>query len=270
MELQNQLAETASFIKNRFNATADTGIILGTGLNTLPDHGQILHSLPYTQTPHFPVSTAPTHLGKLMLVLFGDKPIWVLSGRLHYYEGFSMQQITYPIRTLSLLGVQNLFITNASGSINSEISSSDIVLVEDHINLLPDNPLRGLDSRLGERFIEMSDAYDRELLGKLKNIARQRQIQTKNGVYVAVQGPSLETRAEYRYLHSIGADIVGMSSVPEVIVARQLNMKVAMISIVSNQGYPKHEKASLQHILDNVHKAVPDMATLLSDALQQL
>lgn len=266
---ENDIHESIDTINNHIGSKkVSKAIILGTGLGKLLDQFEIKGSMPYSQIPHFPVSTVPSHLGKLILAEYEGELVWVLAGRLHYYEGYSMDEITFPILVLKYLGVENIMITNASGALNPELSISDIVLVNDHINLMPENPLRG-HSRFGSRFIDLSNSYDTEFLDISKRVASRENIQLKNGVYVCVMGPTYETKAEAKYYRQIGGDVIGMSSIPEVIMARQQNMKVALFSVVTNEHHDQNqENLSLDLIVRRVEQAIPQLGILIKNLLQ--
>jgi purine-nucleoside phosphorylase len=241
MEDLYQAAITAAeFIKKKTSWSASTAIILGTGLGDLSENLTEVQSIPYHEIPHFPVSTIISHKGELLAGIYHNTPVWVLSGRFHYYEGYSAQLASFPIRVLKLLGIENLIITNASGSVNPNFLPGDMVIIKDHINLHPDNPLRGYnDERFGPRFPDMSNAYCPYLIQKFEGSAKNCNIEKINkGVYVGVQGPNLETPAEYRMFNIIGADIVGMSTIPEVLAAQHMSIKILAVAIVTNLCYP--------------------------------
>ncbi len=268
MYRENDIHQTIDTIQNHFGAKkVSKSIILGTGLSDLLDQFDIIDALPYTQIPHFPVSTAPSHMGKLFLVRYQDELVWILAGRLHYYEGYGMDEITYPILVLKNMDVDEVLITNASGALNPELKASQIVQITDHINLLPENPLRG-PSRFGNRFIDMKFSYDHHFTEQAKSIADKQGISLKTGVYVCVQGPTYETNAESRFYRMIGGDVIGMSSVPEVIVARQQGMKVALFSIVTNVHGESDETISFAEILENAKAAIPDLSVLLTELIK--
>ncbi len=229
--------EASDFIKAQISNIPSTAIQLGTGLSDCVD--SVIQSIPYSEIPHFPKSNLAGHKGELQIAQMGSETILVLSGRYHYYEGYNLQEVTFPIRVLKELGIEKIFITNVSGGLNPDYKAGDIIFIKDHINLLPDNPLRGLqDERLGIRFPDLKDAYNPKLLSQAKNACIAQGIDFKEGIYVCLQGPSLETKAEYNFLHHIGADLVGMSTVPEVIVAKQILLPVLVISCVSNVCFP--------------------------------
>jgi purine-nucleoside phosphorylase len=242
MQLFDKLQETLAFIRNQTVFEPRFGIVLGTGLGNLTDEIQVTHEINYTSIPHFPRSTVESHKGKLVFGYLSEQPVVVLAGRFHYYEGYSMQQVTFPIRVLNALGIEHLILSNVAGSTNANIEAGDLVVVKDHINLQPENPLRGEnDERLGPRFPDMLHTYNKEWNSRALAIASKHHIRAHEGVYVALQGPNLETPAEYSFLHRIGGDLVGMSTVPEVLVARHSGLSVMVISVVSNKCFPIEE-----------------------------
>ena len=235
-----KIEESALYISDLIPLVSKTAIVLGTGL------GDFVHSISnkieiaYDDIPHFLVSTVQSHSGKFIFGYKSGIPIIVMAGRLHYYEGYSATEVTYPIRVLKALGIENILLTNAAGGINPHYEEGDLVIVTDHINMMPDHPLRGKnDDRLGPRFLDMMHAYDEAWIEKFHLICKNINIKLQSGVYLGLQGPSLETSAEYRMAHMLGADLVGMSTIPEVIVARHSGMKVCVFSIVSNVCFPK-------------------------------
>lgn len=235
MNVLDQIKAATKYIQSRVNSTARTAVILGTGLSNFVDTIEITDIIPYQDIPHFPESTVKSHSGKLIFGSIHGSDIMIMQGRFHYYEGYEMAQLTLPIRVFHKLGIDTLLITNIAGGLNDEYELGDLVIVTDHINLHPANPLRGLtNDAYGPRFPVMLDAYDLKLKEQALDIAKTNDLVLKEGVYVSLQGPSLETRAEYRFLKLIGGDLVGMSTVPEVIVARQLSMRVCALSCVSN------------------------------------
>jgi len=258
--------ETVDFIKQKVKALPQTGIILGTGLGGLVEKINDRLEIPYHEIPHFPLSTVESHSGKLIFGTIGSVPVIVMQGRFHFYEGYSMQEITYPVRIMKLLGVTHLFMSNACGSINLKYKRGELMILEDHINLLSSNPLTGKDMpEFGPRFPDMSRPYDPDLIHKAWTIAKEEGIPIHKGVYVAVNGPSLETRAEYRYLRTIGADVVGMSTVPEVIVAVQMGMTVFAISIITDECDPDNLKpVTLNEILEIAAGAEPFLTKIVS------
>ena len=271
MQLYEQIQEAVAHIRTLTDFEPRHGIILGTGLGNLTDDLLIAYEIDYKDIPHFPVSTVQSHKGKLAFGYLEGKPVVVMAGRFHYYEGYSMQQVTFPVRVLKFLGIETLIITNVAGSTNAVIEAGDLVFVRDHINLQPENPLRGEnDERLGVRFPDMKNAYDKGLINKGLEIARQQGIQAHQGVYVALQGPNLETPAEYYYLHRIGGDLVGMSTVPEVLVARHANLRTMVMSIVSNKCFPIEEikETTVDDVIAVATKAEPKMRLIIKELLK--
>ena len=271
-DLLRRIEECANFLSYKNIKAPTTGIILGTGLGSLINNITIENSMPYNEIPHFPVATVEFHKGQLIYGIIGDKKILVMQGRYHYYEGYSMQQITFPIRVMKKLGVENLLLSNAAVGINSEFKKGDLVLIDDHINLLPENPLRGLnDAAFGNRFVDMSCPYDTPLHEKLNNAAKQLSITLKKGIYAAVPGPNLETRAEYRYIRSIGADMVGMSTVPEVIVANHIGLKCAAISVITDECDPDDlQPVDISEIIKVAGEADKILSRLLIKAIESI
>jgi purine-nucleoside phosphorylase len=263
--LFEQIEETTRVIHQRWQGKPKIGIILGTGLGGLEADIQKDCVLQYKDLPHFPVATVESHAGHLICGKLSGKPVVAMAGRFHQYEGYSLQQITFPVRVMKSLGVQTLIVSNVSGGMNPQYSKGDLMLIEDHINLLGDNPLIGKnDDRLGLRFPDMCNAYDRELLQAAEEICRNERIAFQKGVYVAVTGPNLETRAEYRFLRGIGADVVGMSTVPEVIVCRHAGIRVLGISIVTDMCLPDAlAPVSLPEILAIASKAEEKLRLLV-------
>jgi len=268
------IEETTSFIKHRIgDFTPEFGIILGTGLGKLAEEVEISYQLMYANIPNFPISTVEFHTGKLIFGTLRGRRVVAMQGRLHYYEGYSMQQITFPVRVMKALGIYKLFVSNASGSLNPAMRKGDLAIIDDHINLLPDNPLRGPnDPRFGPRFPDMSRPYDADMIQQGMAIAQQRKITVHRAIYVSTPGPNLETRAEYRYMRFIGGDIVGMSTVPEVIVANHMGLPVFAISVITDEGFHEDLRpVSLAEIVEVAAAAEPKMAVILKElvALQQ-
>ncbi|MCB0745465.1 MAG: purine-nucleoside phosphorylase, partial [Ignavibacteriae bacterium] len=234
-ELLNKINETLEVIKKSTTKEYPIGIVLGTGLGGLVSEIKIEHQINYSELPHFPLSTVESHSGKLIFGSINGKNVVAMQGRFHFYEGYTMQQITYPIRVMNSLGVKTLLVSNACGGMNPIYTRGDIMIMNDHINLLGDNPLIGKnEDSLGPRFPDMSEPYDKELIKLAEKVALENKIKVQKGVYVAVPGPNLETRAEYRFLRATGADVVGMSTVPENIVANHMGMKVLGLSIITD------------------------------------
>ncbi|MCA9063770.1 MAG: purine-nucleoside phosphorylase [Planctomycetaceae bacterium] len=267
-----QVQEACEFISSQTTVTPAVGLILGTGLGGLAKRIQVQTQIPYSQIPRFPRSTAPTHSGQLLLGTLDGVPIVAMEGRIHYYEGYSLQQVTFPVRVMKALGVETLVLTSAVGGMNPQLSLADIVILDDHINLMPDNPLRGVnDDRLGPRFPDMSEPYSRDLIANAKQVALELAIPASTGVLVAVPGPNLETRAEYRMLRAMGADIVGMSTVPECIVAAHAGLRTVAFSVVTDMCLPDAlEPANIDHIIAVANRGGERLEQLLVRLIPQL
>lgn len=269
--LYDKVQEAAAFIKKAWAGTPHAGIILGTGLGSLVTHIEQEASLEYESIPHFPRSTATSHRGRLVCGKLGGLPVMAMEGRFHMYEGYPLDQITLPVRVMKALGAKLLVVSNACGGMNPYYKCGDIMVIEDHINLLGGNPLIGVnDDRLGPRFPDMSQPYDRGLVDRALKIARQQDIVAHKGVFVAVSGPNLETRAEYRFLRLIGADVVGMSTVPEVIVAVHAGLKVVGFSIITDMCFPDSlEPAEVPKIIAHANAAEPKLRALVMGVLAE-
>lgn len=267
-----QIQETKTFLESKTKIHPFAGIVLGTGLGNLTSEIKIETAIPYEDIPHFPVSTVEGHHGQLIFGTINDVPIVAMQGRFHYYEGYSLKECTFPIRVMKALGIANLFLSNASGGVNSNFNIGDIMLITDHINLLPDNPLRGKNiNELGPRFPDMSEPYSKELNELVINIASQNNIQLQQGVYAILSGPTFETRAEYRYMKIIGADTVGMSTVPEVIVARHMNIPCMAMSIITDLGVDgKIVEISHEEVQKVAKAAEPKMTLIIKELLAQI
>ena len=267
-----QRAEAVSFIKERLPINPEYLLILGTGLGELAENMTINLELPYKDIPHFPVSTVESHTGKLLMGYLGGKPVMAMQGRFHYYEGYSMNQIVFPIRVAKMLGIQTLLVSNACGGLNPNFERGDIMLINDHINFLGDNPLIGAnDPDLGPRFPDMSQPYTKHLLVTANQVALDAGIKIHQGVYLAVSGPMLETKAEYRYMRQLGADAVGMSTVPEVIAAVHMGMKVLGISVITDECFPDSlEPVSLDDVLSAAAMAKPQLTRIVVGLLERL
>lgn len=234
-----KIQETADFLKGKIKNRPKTGIILGTGLGNLVTQIADKIEIPYESIPNFPVSTVEGHSGKLIFGKLGDTEVLAMQGRFHYYEGYDMKEVTFPVRVMNAIGIETLLVSNASGGVNPDFEIGDLMIITDHINLFPEHPLRGKNYKeLGTRFPDMSEAYSKELIAKAKEIAKRNNIKVVEGVYVGTTGPTFETPAEYKYFRVIGGDTVGMSTVPEVIVANHAGMKVFGISIITDLGVP--------------------------------
>lgn len=266
------LQETTEFLQKRGFEAPEIGIILGSGLGKLVDELEIISEVSYNHIPSFPTATVEFHKGKLIYGELEGKKVIVMQGRFHIYEGYTLWDVTYPVRIMKNLGIKKLLVSNASGAINPEFKKGELMLIDDHINLQGSSPLafRGVE-QLGSRFTDMSAPYDKEMSSMLEGIAKDKGITLRKGVYASVVGPQLETRAEYRYLKIIGADAVGMSTVPEVIVANHLDLPVAAISVLTDEGDPDHlEKVDIKDILEMSAKAEPQLITLFKELFNRI
>lgn len=272
-QLAEKIQQTKTFLENKISNKYEHGVILGSGLGNLVNHIQIHVQIPYSEIPNFPVATVLGHKGSLIFGVLGGKNVVAMSGRFHYYEGYTMQEVTFPIRVMKALGVETLIISNASGGMNADFELGDIMIITDHIYLQPEHPLRGKnDENLGPRFPNMNNAYDEELIRKALTIAIDNNITCHTGVYVGVQGPTFETPAEYKMFHLIGGDAVGMSTTPEVVVARHANMRVFALSVISDMGYPpeKADKVTHEFVLQKAKEAEPKMTKIVTELLAQI
>ncbi len=269
-EAYTHFRETMEYIRRYYQGNVEVGIVLGTGLGGLAEKIEKELQLAYNFIPHFPISTVESHFGRLIFGTLGGKKVLAMQGRFHYYEGYTMYQITYPIRIMKLLGAHTLLLSNAAGAVNLTYKLGDLMIIRDHINLLPENPLRGINlDQFGPRFPDMSQPYDRTLMAKAHKIAQDLGISLREGVYAAVPGPNLETAAEYRYLRIIGADVVGMSTVPECIVANHMGMRVFAMSIVTDIGDPDNLKpVSLEEIIHVSSQAEPKLTQIFTELLR--
>lgn len=265
-----QVHETVSYIKNKTGFTPEYGVILGSGLGSFTDDIQIEFTLPYTEIPNFPVSTVQGHKGALVFGTIGSKKVVAMQGRFHFYEGYDMKQVTFPVRVMKYLGVTKLIVSNASGGVNPSYEVGSIVLIKDHINMMPEHPLRGKnDERFGPRFVNMSEPYSRKMIAKAKEIAEQNSIEVHDGVYLGLQGPTFETLAEYRMVKALGADCVGMSTVPEVIVARHMELEVFGLSVITDMGDEENiEEVNHAEVLKAAQKAEPHVRTLIKTLIE--
>ncbi len=274
-ELRKQIKEAVDFIRTRTKMKPDIGIILGTGLGGLAKEVRKDTVIDYEEIPHFPVSTVESHHGKLIFGKLAGKKVVAMQGRFHYYEGYAMQQITFPVRVMGAkggLGVKTLLISNAAGALNPIFQRGDVMIMVDHINLLGDNPLIGPnDEELGPRFPDMSEAYSKRLIALAEDVALDEKIRVQKGVYVAMPGPNLETRAEYRFLRIIGADAVGMSTVPETIVANHMGIKVLGISIITDECFPDALKpTSVEEIIAVANQAEPKLTRIMKEVVRRM
>lgn len=267
-----KIKESVEFISKQIKAQPQAGIILGTGLGGLAQEIADKVEIPYENIPHFPISTVEGHKGQLIFGTLGGKQVVAMQGRFHFYEGYSMTELTFPIRVMKSLGIKILFVSNASGGLNPGFEVGDVMFITDHINLMGDNPLIGKNfEELGPRFPDMSDAYDHKILDQAAKIAKKANIPYRTGVYVAVTGPTFETPAEYKYLHIIGGDAVGMSTVPEVIVARHMGIPVFAVSVISDLGVEgKIVEVSHQIVLEAARLAEPRMTEIIRNLLLEM
>lgn len=267
-----KINQTAEYIRNRAGGSMpDTAIILGTGLGALVDHIEEKIYIPYSEIPNMPVSTVEGHSGNLIFGFLGGKRVIAMQGRFHYYEGYDMKQVTFPVRVFKALGVNTLFVSNAAGGMNKNFKVGDVMIITDHINLFPENPLRGKNyNELGPRFPAMTEAYDHQLVALADQIAAEKNIRVVHGVYVGTPGPTFETPAEYEYFRVIGGDAVGMSTVPEVIVARHGDMRVFGISVITDLGgkditeVPTHEEVQKAAVL-----AQPNVVAIMREMVKR-
>ncbi len=272
MGILEYIKTTVEYLQKRGFDKPEVGIILGTGLGKILDHIEIEKEISYNHIPNFPTATVEFHKGKLIYGTLAHKKVIVMQGRFHLYEGYTLRDITFPVRVMHLLGIKKLLVSNAAGAINPKFKKGELMLIDDHINLQGGSPLafRGVE-QMGERFVDMSAPYDAEMGRMLEKIASEKKIMLHKGVYASVVGPQLETRAEYRYLQIIGADAVGMSTVPEVIVANHLKLPVVAISVLTDECDPDNLKpVNIEEIMAMAAKAEPDMITLFSKLIKEL
>lgn len=271
-EFRNKRNEAVEYISSKTEYKPEYLLILGTGLGQLGDEIDVQCTINYDQIPHFPVSTVESHAGRLLFGELGGKKVVAMQGRFHYYEGYTMQQIAFPVRVAKALGAQSLFVSNACGGMNPNFEPGDIMLINDHINFLADNPLIGPnDDELGPRFPDMSDPYTSRLRDIAQNVALEKQIKMHEGIYLATSGPMLETKAEYRYMRQLGADVVGMSTVPEVIAAVHMGMDVLGISVITDECFPESlTPVVIEEIFAAAAQAEPKMTQVIIGILERL
>ncbi|MEM6515027.1 MAG: purine-nucleoside phosphorylase [Bacteroidota bacterium] len=270
--MKKLIKETANYLKEKGFDKPEIGIILGTGLGQLINVIEVIKEVSYNHIPNFPTATVEFHKGKLIFGKLEGKKVVVMQGRFHVYEGYTLQDVTYPVRVMEKLGIHTLLVSNASGAINLNFKKGELMLIEDHINLQGSSPLafKGVQ-KLGERFVDMSEPYDKELRQSFETIATNNAIKLHKGVYASVVGPQLETKAEYRMLKIIGADAVGMSTVPEIIVANHLNLRAAAVSVLTDECDPDHlEPVDISDIIAMANKAEPDMIVLFKELIKAL
>lgn len=265
-----KIQETAAFLRGKMKTSPETAIILGTGLGSLVNEITDKYEIEYKDIPNFPLSTVEGHSGKLIFGKLGSTEIMAMQGRFHFYEGYSMKEVTFPVRVMRELGIKTLFVSNAAGGMNPEFIIGDLMIITDHINMFPEHPLRGKNIPYGDRFPDMSAAYDKELIAKAKEIAAEKGIRVVEGVYLGTQGPTFETPAEYRMFHRMGGDAVGMSTVPEVIVARHCGIRVFGISVITDLGVEGIVvECSHEEVQKAADEAQPKMTTIFREIINR-
>ena len=264
-----QVQETVSQIKGKINFTPEYGVILGSGLGSFTDEMKVEYTLPYHEILNFPVSTVQGHKGALVFGTIGDKKVVAMQGRFHFYEGYSMTEVTFPVRVMKFLGVEKLIVSNASGGVNPSYKVGSIVMITDHINMTPEHPLRGKnDERFGPRFVNMSEPYSRKMIAKATELAKELNIEVHEGIYLGLQGPTFETLAEYKMVKILGADCVGMSTVPEVIVARHMDLETFGISVITDMGNEESiGTISHEEVLEAAKNAEPKVRSLIKELI---
>lgn len=264
-----KVQETVNQIKGKINFTPEFGVILGSGLGSFTDEMKVEYTLPYHEIINFPVSTVQGHKGALVFGTIGDKKVVAMQGRFHYYEGYSMTEVTFPVRVMKFLGVEKLIVSNASGGVNPSYKVGSIVMITDHINMTPEHPLRGKnDERFGPRFVNMSEPYSRKMIAKVTELANELDIEVHEGIYLGLQGPTFETLAEYKMVKILGADCVGMSTVPEVIVARHMDLETFGISVITDMGN-EESIGTISHdeVLEAAKNAEPKVRSLIKELI---
>lgn len=266
-----KVQQTVNYIKEKTSFTPEYGVILGSGLGSFTDDIAIEFTLPYSEIPNFPLSTVEGHKGALVFGTIGDKKVVAMQGRFHFYEGYDMKEVTFPVRVMKYLGVQKLVVSNASGGVKDTYSVGSIVILKDHINMMPEHPLRGKnDERFGPRFVNMSEPFSRKMIAKAKEIAASLNIEVQDGVYLGLQGPTFETMSEYRMVKILGADCVGMSTVPEVIVARHMELETFGISVITDMGNEDSiDTITHDEVLEAARKAEPHVRNLIKELIRQ-
>ena len=266
----NSVQETVNYIKDKTtNFTPEYGIILGSGLGSFTDDIQMEFTLPYSEIPNLPVSTVEGHKGALVFGTIGTKKVVAMQGRFHFYEGYSMKEVTFPVRVMKFLGIEKVIVSNASGGVNPNYKIGSIVIIKDHINMMPEHPLRGKnDERFGPRFVNMSEPYSKSMIVKAKELAQNLNIEVQDGIYLGLQGPTFETLSEYRMVKILGADCVGMSTVPEIIVARHMDMECFGISVITDMGDEDNiEEVNHAEVLKAAEKAEPFVRKLIKELI---
>ena len=266
-----KVQQTVSYINDTINFRPEYGVILGSGLGSFTDDIQIAHTLPYSEIPNFPVSTVEGHKGALVFGTIGSKKVVAMQGRFHYYEGYDMQEVTFPVRVMKYLGVEKLVVSNASGGVNPDYKVGSIVIIKDHINMMPEHPLRGKNEpKFGPRFVNMSEPYSRKMIRAAKEIAYELEIEIKDGVYLGLQGPTFETLAEYRMVKALGGDCVGMSTVPEVIVARHMDLETFGISVITDMGDEESiDTITHDEVLEAAKTAEPKVRKIIAELIRR-
>ena len=266
-----RIQETAAFLKDKMHTRPETAIILGTGLGSLVNEIEDKYEISYETIPHFPVSTVEGHSGKLIFGKLGKKDILAMQGRFHFYEGYAMTEVTFPIRVMRELGIKTLFVSNAAGGMNPDFEIGDLMIITDHINFFPEHPLRGKNIPYGPRFPDMSEAYNKELIRKADEIAAEKGIKVQHGIYIGTQGPTYETPAEYKMFRILGADAVGMSTVPEVIVANHCGIRVFGMSVITDLGVEgKIVEVTHEEVEKAADKAQPLMTTIMRELINRV
>lgn len=266
-----QVQETVDYILEKTNFNPEYGVILGSGLGGFTNDIDVQYILPYSEIPNFPVSTVQGHKGALVFGIINGKKVVAMQGRFHYYEGYNMKEVTFPIRVMKYLGVEKLIVSNASGGVNPNYKVGSIVIIKDHVNMMPEHPLRGKnDERFGPRFVNMSEPYSRKMMAKAKEIASELDINVQDGVYLGLQGPTFETLAEYKMVKILGCDCVGMSTVPEVIVARHMELETFGISVITDMGDAESiDTISHEEVLEAAREAEPHVRRLIKELITQ-
>ncbi|WP_395053143.1 purine-nucleoside phosphorylase [Flavobacterium sp.] len=264
-----QVQETVNFIKSKTGFSPEYGIILGSGLGSFTDDIAVEFTLPYAEIPNFPIVTVEGHKGALVFGTIGAKKVVAMQGRFHFYEGYSMKEVTFPVRVMKFLGVSKLIVSNASGGVNASYKVGSIVLLKDHINMMPEHPLRGKnDERFGPRFVNMSEPFSRKMILKAKEVATKLEIEVQDGVYLGLQGPTFETLSEYKMVKALGADCVGMSTVPEVIVARHMDLETFGISVITDMGNEESiHTITHEEVLQAANEAEPKVRKLIKELI---
>ena len=266
-----KVQQTVNYIKEKTNFTPEYGVILGSGLGSFTDDIKIAFTLPYNEIPNFPVSTVEGHKGALVFGTIGNKNVVAMQGRFHFYEGYDMKEVTFPVRVMKYLGIEKLIVSNASGGVNPNYKVGSIVILKDHINMMPEHPLRGKnDERFGPRFVNMSEPFSKKMMEKAKEIGKDLNIEIQDGIYLGLQGPTFETLAEYKMVKILGADCVGMSTVPEVIVARHMDLETFGISVITDMGNEESiETITHAEVLEAARNAEPHVRNLIKELILQ-